>query len=215
MTIAVPRVMPTVGIISSAFRLRRTDFLSQDQGGRLGGMGAGQPLWSMKTTLGNMTFDNADIVSAFVDRQRGPQRLFVAYDVDRQDPRFHARGIAYSPTAASWSQTIDSDGTAYLSLAGLSAGQRISTGDYIGFIWDDWKRALVRAMEPAGADAAGAVTFEIEPAVPNVVPGTAVAVLRQAGCLMRLVPGQVQLGENGLGYVAAGGSIAALQDLIP
>ena len=74
---------------------------------------------------------------------------------------------------------------------------------------------MVRAQETLAASAGGAVTVAVEPAVPAAVPGGAVATLRRATCLMRLVPGQTTLGEHGLGYVSAGGRITALQDLVP
>lgn len=217
--IAFPRLMPTVGIVSKAFQLQRTDYLSPEQGGRLGAMGGGPPLWSLSLGLGDMSFEHDDLITAFVDGQRGPMRRFLAFDIGRQMPRFHAGGVPYRETPSSWSHGISAEssdaGTAYLTLVGLLPGQVVSTGDYVGFGWGDGRCTMVRAQESASATAGGLVAFAVEPALPRVVPAGAVATLRRATCLMRLVPGQTTLGEHGLGYVSAGGRITALQDLVP
>ena len=61
----------------------------------------------------------------------------------------------------------------------------------------------------------GSVAAIIEPAVPGAVPAGAVAHLDRPACLMRLVPGQSQLGELDRRLKIGGGKIVATQDLRP
>ena len=66
--------------------------------------------------------------------------------------------------------------------------------DYVGFKWDADgsaagtydRRALVRVLESAIAAADGSATVTIEPALPDWVPGSAVAHLDRPACLMKL-----------------------------
>jgi hypothetical protein len=205
--------MPSVGVMAQTFEVQRVDYLSPEAGGRLGAVSAGWPLWSMSVDLNNMQFHHADIWRAWVQAQRGSQRRFWARDLDRLCPRFHASGRPFPPVAGGWSQAIDADGTATLTLTGC-VGLVISLGDYVGFEWDVWKRSLVRAVSAAKADAGGSISFAIEPPVPSLTPGGATARLAQPTCLMRLDTSNTKLGKQALGYMATGGTIAGVQDLV-
>lgn len=215
MTISFPRDMPAVGANAVRFELQRSDYLSPEKSGRLGAVAGGWPLWSMSLALANMDEATGDIWRAWADAQRGPQKVFYGYKLGREVPRAHRDGRPYAHDAAAWSQSVDVSGTALLTLTGLLAGQVVSTGDFIGFIWNTDRRALVRAIETGAASASGDVTVAIEPAVPVlVVPGSAVATVHYPTCRMRLTP-DTSLGEEVPGLITtAGGRIVALQDLV-
>jgi hypothetical protein len=213
MTISFPRELPSFGGLSVSFELARVDYLSPEQGGRLLAVTAGFPLWRMSLSYTNLSRARADALEAWRDSLRGVQRTFYAWDHSRPVPRFHANGIPFNAAPSGWSQAIDADGTAYLTLTGLLAGQVVSYRDYVGFVWDTTKRSLVRAIEPAQADAAGSATFAVEPPVPPLTPPTAAVTLRKAECLMRLVTGETQLAEHGLMFMGSGGRIVGIQDL--
>jgi hypothetical protein len=215
MTIAFPLPIITTGVMSQMFEPERVDYLAPEAGGRLGAITAGPPRWSMTLTYNNMRFRQSDDLRAWLALLRGAQNLIFAFDIDRQLPRFHQGGRSFADTPASWTQTIDGSGVARLALTGLLPGQVVSPGDYVGFIWETSKLALVRACELVMADAAGAVApFAIEPAVPTLVPDEATTTLRRAGCLMRLVTGDTKLAEQGLGFTSTGSRIVAVQDYV-
>jgi hypothetical protein len=177
---------------------------------------SGFPLWSMTVTYNNLILPEAGELKAWVDSLRGPQRLIYAYDLDRQIPLWHQGGRPFAASPATWAQTIDGDGLAHLALTGLLPGQVVSIGDYVGFAWGTAKYTAVRSLEYVVADASGSASFVVEPPVPTlVVPPEAITTLRQAGCLMRLVTGDTKLNDVGLGFMASGAKISAVQDLIP
>ena len=214
MTIAFPRTMPSVGALGSSFELERVDFLSPEAGGRLGAVTAGFPLWRLSLGLQNMLAADADVWRAWVLAQRGAQRQFYGRDLDRPVPRFHAGGRPYTRTTEAWAQAIDGEGNAVLTLENMQAGMVLSFGDYVGFVWDDTKRSLVRVVEGGLAGADGSLTVTVEPPVPTVTPADATANLNRPTCLMRLVTPETRLGEQMPGgYTSAGGQIVAVQDL--
>jgi hypothetical protein len=214
-TLSFPQTMPMVGVMSNAFEPQRVDFLSPEAGGRLGAISAGMPLWTLALNLNNMRPDDADIWTAFLDTQRGAQRQWYGFDPDRRVPRVALGGRPFTAAPSSWSQTIADDGTAYLTLRGLMPGEVISRRDYVGFAWDGWKRSLTRSVEQVSADASGSATFAVEPPLTAVTPLTATATLKNPTCLMRLDTKNTKLGQMAIGYMASGGAIAAVQDLVP
>lgn len=233
MAITFPRDMPSVAALSIYFELQRVDFVSPEAGGRLGAVSAGQPLWKMALSLQNMLPATADTWRAWVAAQRGAARLFYGRDLDRPYPKAHSAGFAgmnralggsFDGSAATWSRTTDADGNERVTLTNLPFPFTLSVGDYLGFRWDDAslatgnmkRRALVRIVEGGSTAGNGQVAVLVEPVVPLIVPGTAVAYLNNPVCLMRLVPDETQFGEQGPGAVtAAGMRIVGLQDLQP
>lgn len=210
MSLSFPRTMPTVGIKSQSFELQRSDYLSPEKSGRLGAVAGGWPLWATEIDLNNLMPDNADIWRAWIAAQRGAQRQFYGFDVDRRIPRAYQSGGSYTHDASSWSVNSDRD---VVTLNGLTAAQVITLGDYIGFSWAGIGRAIVRAVETITADGSGVATVTVEPAVHTLVPSTAVATVYQPTCLMRLVPG-TQMAAQDIGYTVAGTKIQAVQDLV-
>jgi len=209
MTIAFPRAMPLYGVGVQRFELQRVDFLSPRTDGRLNGITAGFPLWSATWTLTAMSPDRRQEWRAWVASLRGPQRQFYGTDLTASLPlAYRATGLgAFGGDAASWSINTDRD---VLTLTGLPSGFKLSPGDYVGFRWGTTKRAIVRVLE-AGTGAT--ISFSVEPALPSVVPGSAIAHVKDAACLMRLTP-ETEIGEIGVDGILSG-KIAAIQDLIP
>lgn len=209
MTIAFPRAMPVYGVGIQRFELQRVDFLSPRTDGRLNGITAGFPLWSATWTLTAMRLDRRQAWRAWVSSLRGPQRPFYGQDLTATLPlAYRESGLsAFGGDAASWSINTDRD---LLTLTGLPSGFMLSAGDYIGFRWGTSKRAMVRVLE---AVAGATVSFAIEPAVPSLVPGNAIAHVKDPACLMRLTP-ETEIGEIGVDGILSG-KIAAIQDLIP
>ena len=213
MAITFPRPMFITRSMSQSFEPQRVDYLAPTAA-RLYAVSAGWPLWTTTVTFNNMMPDEAAGLRAWIDIQRGPQRTFAAFDIDRVIPFAHQDNRPFRATPSGWSQAISGDGVAYLTLEGLLCGQVVSIGDYVGFIWDTSKLALVRACETVQADADGTAVFAIEPPVWPSVPGDAVVNLKQASCLMRLVPGDTKVAEQGLGFTGSGSKISAVQDLV-
>jgi len=225
MALIYPRPMPLVGASSISFEPSVVDYMSPETGGRIGAVAAGFPLWRMRIALANMDVEHSDIWRAFIASMRGSRRQFLATDLTRPRPRFHMDGVPFGQSStSSWSQTIDSNGDAALTLNNLSPGAVLLTGDYIGFKWDTsgaaagtyGRRALVRTVSASVVGVNQSVTVIVEPPVLSLVPSTALAHVDQPACLMRIITGSTQLGEQVVdGYTASGGTIEAVQDLLP
>jgi len=215
MTLITPLSMPS-GAKDQVFEIQRVDYLAPEARGRIGGVTAGFPLWKMTCTLGTLTVAQSDQWRAFVSAQRGAQRLFMAFDIGRKMPRNYQAGFpsGFSGQASGWSQSIDGNNFAILTLTGLPAGLSLVTGDYVQFSWGTFQRALVRLVESATVDGTGKLSATIEPAVPALVPPSALASLAQPCCLMKLTS-DTKLGPVGRRGAIESGTIDAIQDLRP
>ena len=219
MTLITPATLPLPGPRDQIFELERIDYLAPEARGRIGGITAGFPLWKTTLTLGTMSRDMSYAIRAFVTGQRGAQRLFYGFEVARQMPRAYPYGLpsGFSGAATSWSQTIDSNGFAVLTLNGLPRGLTLLAGDYVDFRWGTYQRALVRLIEGGVANGSGVLSASVEPAVPALVPNSgtpAIAHIDHPACLMKLMP-ETQLGAAGRRGAIESGTIVAIQDLLP
>lgn len=222
MALTFPRAMPTGGVDSQSFDLARVDYLSPTADGGGGGVTAGWPLWRMTLTLNNTDVDETEEWRAWILAQRGSQRLFFGRDLTRPFPKAYpggfagltrAGGGAFDGSAATWSVNADRD---VITLTGLPAGFILSWNDGLGFKWTTGgaaRRSLVRCVEPVVANGSGVAALTVEPPLPTVTSNAAVAYLNQPDCLMRLVPGETQIGEIDTLHTA-GGSVTAIQRLI-
>lgn len=228
MSLTFPRSMPALGPARQVFEPQRVDYETATSGGRSYGVAAGLPRWRAEWTLANALTDvQSDEWRAFVASLKGAGREFYGRDVERPYPRAYRTGFGgltragggtFDGTATSWSQTIASDGQCLLTLNGLPASFQISMGDYVAFRWttsSQPRRALVRALEAGTANGSGVLaSLSVEPAIPSVVPGGAVAFLDNPECVMRLVTGETELSAMDRRR-AVGGKIVALQVLLP
>lgn len=220
------------GIARVRFEIQRVDFAAPEASGRQGGVQAGFPLWAARYELERSDPDSADLWQAFFDRLRGRIRRFYAIDPTRRFPKLYRFGFAglvragsataFDGTATSWSQAIDAQGNALLTLNGLPAGFQISIGDMIGFRWDAagqgagnmMRRTLARAVLPATARGAGQAQVTVEPPLnTSLVPAGAIAHFNNPAAVMQLLPEDSNLGLIGTGGVLSGGAITAIQDL--
>ena len=226
--------MPRRGVASQSFDIEEVDIVAPERGGRLGGISLGFPIWRASWTLTrSMTETLSDEWTAFVARCRGSKRPFLVYDRARRFPAqfpegfsrtTRANGTPFSGAATGWSQAINSDGDAVLSLQGLPSGMTLRPRDHIGFKWDaagspagaHGRRTVVRVVSAAVADAGGVLQAIVEPPLPiGVVPPTAIAHLDNPACIMRMVPGAAKLGAVDVLKTISGGSFEAVQDLRP
>ncbi len=231
----VPIAFPVLpaGIARVSLEVERVDFAAPEARGRGGGVQAGWPLWLASYELDRVDPDSADLWRAFVARLRGRQRLFTAPDPARPFPRSYPGGFAgvergtggpFPGWANAWSQTFDADGNALLAMTGLPALLALSRGDYVGLEWDAagapvasyHRRAMVRVVAPATANAAGSVTVMVEPPIDTrVVPVGAVAHLDNPLCLMRQIPERSNVGSVGSGSALSPSTLVAAQELWP
>lgn len=222
------------GIARVRFDIERVDYGAPEASGRQGGVQAGFPLWSVRYEFDKTDPDSADLWQAFFDRLRGRIRRFYAIDPTRRFPKLYRFGFGdlvragtstpFTGPATSWSQSIDADGNALLTLNGLPAGMQVSVGDLIGFRWDAsgvaagnmMRRTMTRAVLPATASGSGVAVVTVEPPLNTaLVPSGAVAHFDSAACVMQLAPDNSDLGPIGAGGILSGGSITAIQDLRP
>ena len=222
------------GIARVIFDIQRVDYAAPEASGRQGGVQAGWPLWLARYEIDRSDPDSADLWQAFFDRMRGRIRRFYGIDPKRRLPKLYRFGFGglvragsatpFTGPATSWSQAIDANGNALLTLNGLPAGLQLSVGDMIGFRWDAagagagnmMRRTIARAVLPSTATGAGQAQVMVEPPINTaLVPAGAVAHLDNPAAVMQLVPEDSQLGPIGSGGILAGASITAIQDLRP
>ncbi|WP_380787231.1 hypothetical protein [Sphingomonas sp. R86521] len=223
----LPLEQPTASAAQQSFELQRVDFVSPEAGGRIGAVSAGNPLWAATWQLAKIGALRSDEWRAFMLRLRGSQRTFLARDIARPFPLAFIGGFAgmsragggsFSGAAVAWSQSISADGDAVLTLSGLPGNMAFAVGDYVGFRWGDGdgRRALTRVVVRATSSASGVVALIVEPPVPTlVVPAGATAHLDRPACVMRLVPGQSDMGPIDRRLAVTSAKITAVQDLRP
>lgn len=222
-----PIEMPTMYVTASQLELQRVDYSAPEATGRVGGVQAGFPLWSATYTLGRMPQSYSDQWEAFLRGLRGATRRFLGRDLTRQYPLLYPDGFgdfgAFTGAASSWSQTINSDGDAELTLnlGAAAAGLTLSPGDGIDFRYtasEDaisglaW-RAFVMVNVGDTADGSGSLTVIVEPPVPSAVPSDATAHIDQPACVMTLITGSTDLGAKDRLYSINGGTVTAVQDI--
>lgn len=196
MPISYPRPMLSIGFGSQKFELDHQVTLSPTRGGQLTSVQIGPARWRGEWQTNPLPEVDFLAFRAWLSSLRGSGRTFYGQDRLHRFPTNYANGFgglvragtstAFDGTATSWS-TDASRGA--LTLNGLPANLALLPGDYVGFSWSTTRRALVRILEAATANASGVATFDVEPSIPTVVPAGAVATLADASCLMRVEPG--------------------------
>lgn len=233
MTIVFPRPMPSSGVAQQEFDIQRVDFAAPTADGRVGGVQGGFPLWIATWTLGRISRVRGDEWTAWLDSLRGAQKRFLGRDFSRPYPLAYlengfagmtrAGGGAFTGAATSWSQSIDGNGGARLTLNGLPNGLVLSWGDYVGLKWDANgsmagaydRRTMARVVDPATAAVSGTVTVGIEPPIPPWVNAGAVAHLDMPAAVMTLITDGTKRAPIDRRLTIQGTKISAVQDLRP
>lgn len=237
----LPIDMPSRGGAQQYFEPETVNFESPESGGRLGAIQAGSAKWTAEWSLGRIGARASDEWRGWVARVQQSSRPFFGYDRARPYPLLYPNGFTFmtqadgngpfTGAASGWSQDIDDQGDAWLTLEGLAAGLILSIGDYVGFRWDAAdgdpgnmaRRALARSDSRAMADASGTVTIRVVPPVPvagegliGVVPTGAIAHLDRPKCVMKFPRSNGRrLAPIDRRLAVTGGTIAALQELLP
>ena len=212
------------GIARVNLEIQRVDYGAPEASGRQGGVQAGFPVWGVRLELDR---------SAFIDRLRGRIRRFYCGDSSRPRPAAHAYGMlsltragggAFDGAATGWSQSVDADGDATITLSGLPAGFVLTPRDLIGFKWDAEgaaagsfeRRTVARCVTSAIADESGDVSVIAEPPLDTeLVPAAAIAHFVDPLCVMQQVPEETDLAPVGEAGTMASGAIVGIQDLRP
>ncbi|WP_156796472.1 hypothetical protein [Brevundimonas sp. BAL3] len=223
MSLVFPVEMPW-GVASEYFEPERLDAISPTNDGNVSGVTLGFPLWRARWTLGqSISRQTSEEWRAFIAVLRGQQRTFLGYDQGRRYPLSAPDGFAgltrvgggaFDGSATSWSVNTTRDEAA---LSGFPAGFVVSIGDYIMWRWETGgvkRRAMSRAVLPAVANGSGVATVLVEPPLPTLVPGSAVADMKEPACVMKQVTDETKLGEK-TRTLRIGGTIAAIQVLLP
>lgn len=176
------RVFPPGRWRNYALDLQRVDYLSPTTEGRLGSVTAGAPLFTLAAAPSLNTEAQSDAWVAWVDSLRGAQRTFYAGPL-RSLPAEYVKGLpsGFSGDATSWALNVDRDA---LTLSGLPAGFTLRPGDMVGFRWGE-RRTMVKVLETVSG---AIVTTAIEPPLPLVVSGAAVAHVLNPVAEFRLTP---------------------------
>lgn len=214
-------IMPEVAVVGAVFNLQRVDLQTGALDGRVFGLTAGQPLWTLKATIRDGDAEETDQWFAFLDGLRGVQRPFLAHDLTRPFPRAYPNGFdgltrasggAFDGTATSWSVNADRD---VITLSGQPAGLPLSHRDGLMLRWatgGEPRRSLHRVVTPAVANGAGVLAVAVEPSVPTLVPNAAIADLARPQAVFKQTPAESGMGELDALH-SAGGALSAVQDL--
>ncbi len=222
MALTFPRPMPLIGPSSQYFEIERVDAMSPVADGRIEGVTLGAPRWHGRWTLSDKLMRaQSDEWRAFVGSLRGQQRSFLARDYDRPWPLstpngfaglVRAGGGAFDGSATSWSVNADRD---VATLSGQPAGLVLGMMDQVMWRWTTGgvqRRSLHRIIEGGVATGSGVVAVTLDPPVPTLVPGSAIADLDRPNCVMKLDASQTKMGERTRAN-RVGGVIVGVQDL--
>lgn len=196
MSITFPRTdILSVDFADQTFALISRQEFSRQAGGATRGKDLGPALWNVSYTTGPLPNDDALAYEAKLNSLDGVIFQFEAADLRRPYPRAHPTGSGCSDGVLA----SVNDNNKALSLSGLTAGQKVSAGDYLSFTYGD-NRALHQAMEDVTVDGSGLTAeFEVRPHIRpgwTISPATTVKLKLPRG-LFTLAPGSVSSRPNG------------------
>jgi len=215
--------LPAYPVGNIRFWLRRVDLSAPESSGRVGGVQMGFPIWMAEyETISHSDYD-AQLWSAWFQRQRGAINQFRATDPRRWYPwayRPKSQGGGHAG-AGGFPGGWNGDASTY-TLSGdrstvtltIPSGIIVTPGDLIGFRWaSNAKLGLVMAI--TGGTSSGTVAIDVDPAVPVAVPtaATGTAYLFKPAFLARMTPDSEDPGSSPDGM--ASGKIACQQDIVP
>ncbi|HWA22332.1 MAG TPA: hypothetical protein VG735_08060 [Caulobacterales bacterium] len=204
MTITYPRAFPDSRFLAESFDPEPQDVSVPLAGGQGPSVSLGPSRWLANYRVETLGRTRGAEWGAWLASLRGSGRLFYGRDSRRPFPLAYTEAQMLALPRAT---TGTFDGTAItttlngardvIGMGGMPANFLLTVGDYIGFYWDTTKRSLHRVLETAAANSGGTGSWNVEPVVPTLVSGFAVANVLRPDCLMRLIePPQVTNQNN-------------------
>lgn len=198
MTILYPRAFPLLKFSSAMFDIRHEVSQTPEQGGELVSVEIAVARWIGEWTIQTKNREATGIWSAWLSSLKNGGREFLGRDVYRPTPYAHRRaGLpnGWDGEASAWTTNGTRD---VLSLTGCEPGATLSVGDYVGHYWSSGdRRQVYRILAPATVDGSGEVDLDIEPGVPPGLTSGAIATFAAPACIMKIVPGSVQVPQDG------------------
>lgn len=190
---------PLTTLISSTdfqdqtFQLVSRQELSRQANGRTIGKDFGSAIWLANYTTKPIFNDDALAFEAALDSLDGVVQTFEVYDLRRPYPRVYPTGAGANDGVL---LSVNANNKA-LALSGLVAGQVVSAGDYLSFVYGS-SRALHRVVETVTANDSGVtVEFEVRPHVRAGFTLTNVVTLKSPRGVFMLMPGSVSVKASG------------------
>lgn len=219
MAIVFPRALPSLRMIPGPFDLQRNDVTPQEASGRLISVERATPLW--RATFATTCRNEAEwgVWTAWTSSLKGAAKRFYGRDLSRKYPLYYrtgfdgllsAGGSAFIGVCGPYSLNSTRD---EITLTNLPPSLRLTYGDYVGLVWGAGaKHSLHRILTDANANLSGVGAWNIEPSVSLVVPADATPQLSAPVCLMRIVPGTLDLPREWKNRPVR---FEAIQDLVP
>lgn len=188
MTIAFPLTTLLDGdFADQTFQLVSRQELSRQANGRTIGKDFGSAIWLATYTTKPLFNDDAVAYEAALDSLDGVVQTFEASDLRRPYPRAYPAGAGCNNGVLA---SVNANNKA-LALSGLAAGQVVSAGDYLSFVYGS-SRALHRVVETVTANGSGATAqFEVRPHVRAGFSVSAAVTLKSPRGVFMLLPGSV------------------------
>ena len=189
MTITYPLdLLPGFPGWTPGFSLKWRQEQSTQASGRILVKDMGSPLWTLRATTKVMSPNNLDLWRAKLTSLENGLQTFNGYSLSRTYPILYPNGSW--PTGGAFTgncqlASIDAS-RKIISLSGLPAGFKLSIGDYVSISGD-----LHQVMEAATAAAGTTGFFEVRPHIWPGVAAPKAATVKQASCLMTIVPDSV------------------------
>lgn len=173
MSLTFPRPYPfaVLGLSSLVFTLSRVQVTSRSRGGQVQGAETGRTLWSVEAQTPELNEDEFEEMQAFFDTLRGVLNTFTMYDPARVRPRAYP-GSGWAGMTRASGGAFDGTGSLVatagymMSFNGMPPGYVMRKGDMVSWPWGS-SRTLHRAVEDTVANAAGMVTVQVEPDIPQ------------------------------------------------
>lgn len=190
---------PSVAV--QTFRLDQGVVFQPSAGGRVYAVGVAQPRWVSAVETTELQERHAREWRAWLSAQGEGARTFVLPDLSRRRPGAYPQGVTdfvragwalFDGTVAPGWWSVDATRTVLTVAGTLPSGFVLSPGDLLGVSWPSLKQTALEVVEGGTTNTLGAVTLEIHPALPLVVPvASATLSVLDAAVVARIVPGSV------------------------
>lgn len=197
-------------IASIKFDIQRNDQFS--------GLGTGQmwqselapPLWTADIALGNMTEELGLEIAALIRKLHGAQEAFYLYDLQRPYPKLDPTGSILGSSVVQVNATPSNKNT--VALKGLPASYAFSVGDKIQISNSiSGKTTFHEVSDAISANGSGVTgSIQVFPRIPAWVAANDTVTLKNAACLMKVMPGSHNPGTSN-DISISGASLKAIQ----